>query len=88
MARPRGWRAIWLKVTLCRHRSELGALDLARKCGPLAIFPICATVCFWWLAIGLPASVPGMIGLALREPDEPSWCLVAGSLYMLSSLSV
>jgi hypothetical protein len=82
MIRLKAWRC----VTLCRHRSELRALDFALKWKPLAIFPIFVTVGCWWFALCLPASLPGVIGLVLWQSADPVWRLLGGSLYVPAAI--
>lgn len=73
----------WRKITLSRHRSELRALDLAMRWKPLALFPIFLTVGFWWFALSLPATLPGLAGLVLAQSGH---LLLGGALYIPASL--
>ena len=82
-ARAREW---WRRSTLRRHRSELRALRLARKLGPLAIFPIFLTIAFWWLVLGLPCLVVGIPALSLTESAHPIHRLVGGALFLPVSI--
>lgn len=50
--------SLWRKITYYRHRSELGALGVAKEVPFLAILPIGAVLGFWWCFAPLPIILP------------------------------
>jgi hypothetical protein len=80
------WRARYRKITASRLRSELWALDLAFRVKPLSIFPIFATVGFWWFAAALFALVPGLVGMVLWQLDTGPLRLFGGALHLAASV--
>ncbi len=79
-------KSTWRRITLCRHRSELAALRLARSLGLLAIFPISLTVCFWWFALNLPTIMLGIPALMMMESDQGIQKLIGGAIYLPLSI--
>jgi len=78
--------AVWKRMALRRHKSELRALRAARSFGPLAIFPIFLTVTFWWFALALPSTVLGGAGIALIEAEHKGLRLLGWILFIPASL--
>jgi hypothetical protein len=87
-------RAIWHRITLRRHRSELWALDLAKKVGWLANLPISIMTMFWWFAFIIPVLASYLLGHLLIVSGIPvakvfGYAILAtASLYAIAALCV
>jgi hypothetical protein len=75
-------RSAWRRITLRRYKSEFSALRIARRIGPLAIFPIFLTVGFWWFALNLPAIVIGTAAISMMRSDPQTYKLFGGAIYL------
>ena len=79
-------RIAWRKITLRRHRSELSALRLARRLGPLALLPILVTSAFWWFTLNLPTITLGLAALALMDSFQQGTALIGGFVVLALSI--
>lgn len=73
---------LWRWITLRRHRSELQALGMARRLGPLAMLPISIILGFWWLALNLPAMLVAIPAISLMYSTEQTRRVIGGALYV------
>jgi hypothetical protein len=62
----------WRRITLRRHKIELGTLRFARWIWPMSVFPIFANLVAWWFLAVLPIMLiilsPMLAGIDLFDP--------------------